>query len=169
VAENEAHKIRDEKLREYWHSYKGTAVENDENFKSAVMSAYTQAWTDRGNLASNHEHKKYLNATPMCWRNKLKPHIVVKAMPWFQPIEENTRVDFVGMLKDVMPEFTDDVLGPLNIYKGFVMQAGWLFENEENVWFGLPMSVREQFEELGTWAEFGPKDKEPLLKLDERA
>lgn len=38
-------KFRDEKFKEFWHSWKGTAKENDEHFKAEIYSSWCHSWS----------------------------------------------------------------------------------------------------------------------------
>lgn len=93
-------------------------------------------------------------ATPRHWKNK-ESGKSLKVVPWFLPIDNESRLDFKGLLKEVEPTlFTDDVMADVEIYSGLVMQVGWLCENENNVWLGLaPVSMKEHFDDLGLWSE----------------
>lgn len=78
------------------------------------------------------------------WMNKQSGQIVL-ATPQWEPLtihyDEN-------LFKEIDPIFTE-MIGDRKIAKGTLMQVGWLLQNQNDVWFGMPLSVREQFETLG--------------------
>lgn len=93
-------------------------------------------------------------ALPRRWRNKQngKDGKDLKVLPWFQPIDNESRFDFKGMLSELVPEFKNDVMGSFEAYSGLVVQVGWLVENENRIWIGLiGIENRELFEDLGPW------------------
>lgn len=78
----------------------------------------------------------------------------VKALPWFQPLADDSRMDMVGLMKEVAPElFTNDVMKDFEVYSGLVLRVGWLIRNEHDVWFGVAKGVEDQFEDLGFYGE----------------
>ncbi len=102
------------------------------------------------------ETRKFPLATPRRWKNKQsgKEH---KVLPWFQPIDDASRFDFKGMMKEIAPEvFTNDILANCECYSGLVMQLGWMIENENRIWIGvMQMDMTETFEDVGAWKTNG--------------
>lgn len=52
------------------------------------------------------------------------------------------------LYRDVIPHFGNLTKGKKLVH-GTLIQVGWLIQNKNNVWFGMPMSITEQFEDLG--------------------
>jgi hypothetical protein len=88
------------------------------------------------------------------WQNRDTKKIL-KVMPWYQPIADDSRMDFNGLLKDLMPEVDLGVaIGDAHIYSGLVMQNGYMIENHNRCWFGIFMSKEEAmkiYDDLGDW------------------
>jgi hypothetical protein len=104
--------------------------------------------------------RKFPMAIPHKWRNKLKPETILKVVPWFQPLDNSSEFDFVGLFKECFPEMANDLMGVHEVYKGLVMQVGWQFKNTNDIWFCGPMELKEHFEDLGPWPdgeEYKPK------------
>lgn len=97
--------------------------------------------------------RTYPFATPRCWRNK-QNQLLYKVVPWFQPIDNDSRIDFVGLFDEIEPKMFRDVMGKHEIYSGLVMQLGYLVESENRMWFGLIVDdPEEMFEDIGPWVE----------------
>lgn len=94
--------------------------------------------------------EKYPYAVPRRWKNKISGK-EYKVVPWFVPMEKESRFDFVGLIKECFPELVNDQFSDFEVYKGLVLRAGWLIENEHNVYFALPMNIKDQFEDIGEW------------------
>ena len=97
--------------------------------------------------------RSYPFATPRCWKNKENSQLY-KVVPWFQPIDNDSRIDFVGLFKEIEPNMLQDVMGDMEIYSGLVMQLGYLVESENRMWFGLiGGNWEEMFEDIEPWNE----------------
>jgi hypothetical protein len=97
--------------------------------------------------------RKFINARARLWKNKTTGK-KFKVLPWFQPMEDRSEFDYKGMVKDCFPELEKDFLCEWDCYRGTVLHLGWMLENENGCWFGLmPISIRDQFEEIGYWSE----------------
>ena len=78
------------------------------------------------------------------WMNKNTGDIVL-AHPQWEPLTINfTEKDF----DEIAPELKIEATGR-KIVQGTLIQAGWLLQNKNDVWMGLPMSVEAAFEDLG--------------------
>src|ERR1019366_5247892 len=100
--------------------------------------------------------RRFPYSMPRKWRNKERPEKIIQVLPWFQPLEESSQFDFIGIFRDVFPEMAGDLLENREIYRGLVLQAGWQIRNGNNVWVCAPMMIQDHFEDLGEW----PKDEE---------
>ena len=101
---------------------------------------------------NQNKERKFIHAMPRKWKNKHSGKIF-KALPWFVPLDDESRFDFKGLMKDLIPEFKNDVLKDFECYSGLLMQAGWMLENENHCWLGLTgLDVKELFEDLGEWS-----------------
>lgn len=65
--------------------------------------------------------------------------------PHWQPIVINFDQKFY---EELDPAIAQMIQGR-KIAHGVLCQVGWLVQNEHEVWFGLPLSVIDQFEEIG--------------------
>jgi hypothetical protein len=108
------------------------------------------------------------------WKNK-EAGTEFKVLPWFQPMAEYSRMDFRGLLKDLLPEMSDDVLAEFNCYSGLVVHAGWQLHNDAGVWFCVQHGIEEHFEDLGVWKDEDgeakisiPLTKESMAKAEEK-
>ena len=111
-----------------------------------------------GGVGDNFKLGTYIYVKPRCWKNNISGK-KFKVLPWFTPLEDRSQFDFAGLMKDIEPTlFTDDVLRDFEVYKGLVMRAGWIIENENGVWFGLVNNkeVENSFEDLGWWVDQNP-------------
>ena len=103
------------------------------------------------------------------WKRKDNGKIM-KVMPWYQPIAEESRLDFQGILRDVMPELDiGETLGSSHIYSGLLMQQGYMVENHNRVWFGLFMTKEQAakvFDDVGFW-DNDKDEHDELFKPDE--
>ena len=129
-----------------------------------IKKAYEEDNTlDPGSIARGWSlHEKYLreqqeinfNLTRIRkWQRKDNGKIM-KVMPWYQPIAEDSRMDFNGLLKDLMPEVGDLSAGLNHIYSGLMMQQGYMVENHNRVWVGLFLTKEQAakaFDDLGYW------------------
>ena len=107
------------------------------------------------------------HAKPRCWRSKSQPEAgLFKVLPWYQPIGDESRIDFKGIFKDLFPEMTEDVMSGAHIYSGLVLQVGFMVEGSNGVWIGVgdPAFCKEQFEDLGAWDE--EKHRPEAKKID---
>ena len=98
------------------------------------------------------------------WKSKLNgKHF--KVVPWFQPIDNESRLDFKGLFKEIEPTlFTDDFLANFNVYSGLVIHLGWQIYNDAGVWFCIQMGLQEHYEDLGDWKDEDGKS-EPAFPL----
>ena len=95
--------------------------------------------------------REFPYARPRRWKHKENGN-EVKVIPWFVPVDNSSKFDFKGLMKEIEPGlFTDDVLGEFEVYSGLVMSFGWLMENAQNVWIGMPRNSREYFDDVGPW------------------
>lgn len=89
---------------------------------------------------------------PRRWQNK-KSKKYFKVVPWFQPIDNESRLDFKALFKDLVPEFGDDVLAEMEIYSGLVMHCGYQLYNDGGMWFCVQHSGKDFFKDCGPWIE----------------
>lgn len=82
------------------------------------------------------EHQDAPRVVPQVWMNK-ESGIIVIVVPQFIPVGDYTELKCQA----------DDQGIPF--VWGSFYQAGWMIENGQNVFFGFPMSVEDQFEKLG--------------------
>jgi hypothetical protein len=107
------------------------------------------------------------------WRNKTiadgatKPK-EFKVLPWFQPIDNESRIDFKCLLKDLMPEMSDDMLAEFDVYSGLMLHVGWQIHNDAGMWLCLQKNLQDQFEDLGDWKDEDGKE-EPPFPLTEKS
>ena len=107
--------------------------------------------------------RSFENCKPRKWKNKESGKLF-KVLPWFQPMDNESRFDFKGMLKDVLPELGEDILQDFECYSGLLLQVGWMMENENRMWLGLMgMDMNQYFEDLGHWTDEDTKTREPIL------
>jgi hypothetical protein len=103
------------------------------------------------------------------WKRKDNGKIM-KVMPWYQPIAEESRLDFQGILRDVMPELDiGETLGSSHIYSGLLMQQGYMVENHNRVWFGMFLTKEQAakvFDDCGFW-DNDKDEHDELFKPDE--
>lgn len=119
-------------------------------------------------LKDKKEERKFPFAKARRWRNKISGK-EFKVLPWFQPVGEESRFDFKGLIRDLFPEFTNDVLAEFNCYSGLVIHAGWQLHNDAGVWFCVQHGeVETHFDDLGDFKEEdGPVEKPfPLTEGD---
>lgn len=108
-------------------------------------------------------HEQYLRdscpvkndlCAPMKYRNR-ETGKIMKVMPLYIPIGEDPRIDFNGLLKD-LDLGVNEYLKDRPVYKGLMMQEGYLIENHNRCWLGLfitKQKMDELFENLGPWTE----------------
>lgn len=77
-----------------------------------------------------------IDVRPRIWMNKINAEVVV-VTPWLVPVG-----DYIDLKMKTDKEGIPFVWGSF-------YQCGWLVENGHNVFFGFPMSVEDQFEDLG--------------------
>jgi len=94
--------------------------------------------------------REFANMRPRKWQNKTKPEIYAKVLPWFQPLDDNSRMDFKGLISELEPGLKDH-MKDFNAYSGLVLHIGWMVYTEQSVWWGMPLGVEEQFNDLGYW------------------
>ncbi len=123
--------------------------------------------------------REFIHLKPRCWKEKTSGRLV-KVIPWFGPLNDKSEFDMMGLLHELAPEIaTEDVMAMFPIYKGTVVQLGWMIENDHNIWIGLAgVDSQNGFEHLGLWDEdlhrnpaqivakaLGFEDREVLNKL----
>lgn len=74
-----------------------------------------------------------------------------KVIPWFQPMDDASRFDLKGMLKDLEPSFSEDYLARFEVYSGLVVHIGYSLETAPNVYVSIPVTAINQFKHLGVW------------------
>lgn len=93
---------------------------------------------------------------PRIWKNKLNGSII-KAVEWMEVLEEDDYVKSLG-LQEALKDPNDE--HPERIHKiGALTQVGWLLENGHNIYFGVSMKAKEQFEDLGEWNESAEQER----------
>jgi hypothetical protein len=80
----------------------------------------------------------------MVWLNKQSGQIVLATEQW-EPLQVEHDEKFY---EEILPEFRQFTKGR-RVVKGRLIQVGWLIQNQHDVWFGVGMSAKNQFEELG--------------------
>ena len=121
--------------------------------KTLDPSSLARGWSLRDSHLRNQQVINFELTRIRKWRNR-ETGKILKVMPWYMPIAEDSRLNFEGLLKEVMPEFAKDVLADSHIYSGLMMQQGYMVENHNRVWFGLFISkddAAKAFEDLGYW------------------
>ena len=78
------------------------------------------------------------------WMNKLNGELAL-ATPHWQAV--TCRFD-ENLIKELDPMIAKEI-GSRKIASGTLVQVGWLLQNQNDVWFGMPLSISEQFEVLG--------------------
>ncbi len=78
------------------------------------------------------------------WLNKHSAELVLATEQW-EPLQVEYDEKFY---ESILPEFKEFTQGR-KVAKGFILQVGWLVQNRNDVWFGLPMSAQDQFEDMG--------------------
>lgn len=77
---------------------------------------------------------------PRIWQNKINKK-KFRVMPWWERAEcDDNELDKAMTTKFKRPcKF------------GILMQIGYLLENEHGIWFGLNLTAKKQFKDLGEW------------------
>lgn len=96
--------------------------------------------------------REYPYARARRWQNK-RSKKYFKVIPWFQPIDNESRFDFRGMLLDIVPELENDVMAMKEIYSGMVVNCGWQLLNDAGCWFTFEHGIEDQFADLGPWKD----------------
>ena len=78
---------------------------------------------------------------PRYWKHKTDGR-VIRATPWWEIPLEDTVLDLTG------EEAKSAKLGDTRLKIGFLVQVGWLLENEHGMWLGVGMKAQEMFEVL---------------------
>lgn len=78
------------------------------------------------------------------WLNKQSGQLCL-ASPHWTPIQIKFDEKFYQELDPIVA----DMAKGRRIVHGALVQVGWLVQNQNDVWFGMPMGVSEQFEDLG--------------------
>ena len=78
------------------------------------------------------------------WMNKTNAEIAL-----FSPRWEPLTCDYDENLFKELDPMVAEMVGDRKIARGTLIQVGWLMENGQGVWFGLPLSIVDQFEVLG--------------------
>lgn len=103
------------------------------------------------NSQKENSPRNYPYCRPRRWRSKQDSTKQFKVVPWFQPIDNESKYDFKGLIKEIDPTFTDDVLADFEVYSGLVVHMGWQLLNDHGIWFCLQKNLENQFEDLGAW------------------
>lgn len=119
------------------------------------------------------EGRNFPFARPRRWRNKTLGEGKgvpgeFKVLPWFQPIDNESRIDFKCLLKDLMPELSDDMMAEFEIYSGLMVHAGWQLHNDAGMWFCIQRELKDQFDDLGDWDDKDGKQI-PAFPLTEKS
>jgi len=78
------------------------------------------------------------------WMNKYNAELCLVHPQW-EPI----KIDFdEKFYNDLVPELKIFAEGRKCVH-GVLIQVGWMIENKNNIWIGLPFSAADQFEDLG--------------------
>jgi len=91
-----------------------------------------------------------------------------KVLPWFQPIDNESRIDFKCLLKDLMPEMSEDMLAEFDVYSGLMLHVGWQLHNDAGMWFCIQKELKDQFDDLGDWDDKDGKEI-PAFPLTEKS
>jgi hypothetical protein len=78
------------------------------------------------------------------WMNKKTGQVVLATEQW-EPLQVEHDEKFY---ESILPEFKD-FTGGRKVVRGLLLQVGWLIQNEHGVWFGMPLSITDYFEDLG--------------------
>ena len=97
--------------------------------------------------------RTFPHAKPRRWKSKIDEK-EFKVVPWFQPIDNESRFDFQGLLKEIEPDlFTDDTLAEFKVYSGLMLHLGWQLYNDAGTWLCMQMGLEEHFDDIGEWHE----------------
>ncbi len=109
-------------------------------------------------MSDEKKDRKFVYAMPRKWKNKESGKIL-KVVPWFMPLDDESRFDFKGLIKECVPELGNDVLSDFECYSGLLMQAGWMMENSNGCWLGLVgINMKDHFEDMGEWPREAKND-----------
>lgn len=101
---------------------------------------------------------------PRRWQQKLSKKYF-KVLPWFQPFDNESRIDFKGLFKDIVPELKlDKAMGKQEIYSGLVMHAGYQLLNDGGMWMCVGHNLKKYFKDVGEWDEAQHGVQVPFLK-----
>lgn len=101
---------------------------------------------------------------PRRWKQKQSGKFF-KVLPWFQPFDNETRIDFKGLFRDLVPELElDKAMGKMEIYSGLVMHAGYQILNDGGMWVCMGHSTKKFFKDVGEWDEEKHGQQIPFLK-----
>lgn len=78
------------------------------------------------------------------WMNKQTGKIML-AHPHWEPLH----LQFDEKFYDELDIGFKEMAGDRKIAHGTLLQVGWLLQNEHEVWLGMPLSITDQFEDLG--------------------
>jgi hypothetical protein len=78
------------------------------------------------------------------WVNKTNGELALVHPQW-EPL--NIKFD-EKFYHELGPE-VKAMIGKRKIAHGALVQVGWMVQNRHDVWFGLPLSIEDQFEDLG--------------------
>lgn len=124
------------------------------------------SWNPGPPISPPNPKRKFPFAKARRWRNKNGDGLShFKVLPWFQPIAEDSRLDFRGLIKDLLPELADDMLAEFNCYSGLVVHVGWQILNDAGVWFCVQHGIEDQFEDLGEWVDGEGPDAKIVMAL----
>lgn len=77
------------------------------------------------------------------WENKSSKQKVLATEHW-EPISIKFDEKFFAELDPSVKQ----MIGDRKIASGTLVQVGWLIKNSKNVWFGMNLSVKDQFNDL---------------------
>ena|ERR1035437_1188596 len=90
---------------------------------------------------------------PRRWLQK-KSKKYFKVLPWFQPLDNESRLDFKALFRDLVPELGfDKAMGKMEIYSGLVMHCGYQIYNDGGMWFCIEHHGKQFFKDCGLWDE----------------
>jgi hypothetical protein len=78
------------------------------------------------------------------WINKATADLAL-VHPQYEPIN----IKFDEKFYHELGEEVKLMVGGRKIVHGVLVQVGWMLQNRNDVWFGLPLSIADQFEDLG--------------------
>lgn len=109
---------------------------------------------------------------PRCWVHKDKKARAqkgyFKVLPWFQPLDNESRIDFKGLMKDLAPDlFTKDVMANVEFFSGLISFCGYQIYNDGGMWLCMEPHGKKFFKDLGEWDEAKYGKPVPVLPVTE--